>query len=163
MFAYRHFLYSIHSGFRPSFATHRPCKTRFVRAWSPFLRRLCIWYNPGTSRLKSFCRTSCWKTWVLKTRPLPTTLFCRFVWFRLTYQIPIFIINRKFVHFPIILHFRCIGIGEIDGVADLSVGTMERCNTYFPAKIKVRCAVFSPVKAVCKDVPAKSSVIWFVR
>lgn len=48
---------------------------------------------------------------------------------------------------------------KIDGVADLSVGTMKRCYTYFPAKIKARCAVFPPIKAVCKDIPAKSSVI----
>lgn len=36
--------------------------TRFLRAWSSFLQERCLGYSHGTFRLRSFFRTSCWKT-----------------------------------------------------------------------------------------------------
>lgn len=52
---------SIYSGFLPSSVARRPDRTRYARAWTPFLRGLYTWYSPGTFRLKSSFRRDCWK------------------------------------------------------------------------------------------------------
>ena len=69
--------------------------------------------------------------------------------------LPILFINGQSVHFPIIFHFRHIGIREIHGIAYLTVRAVQGYNTNLVAIIRLRRTVFTPVETACRNIAAK--------
>ena len=70
--------------------------------------------------------------------------------------LPIFLIDGKVVHFPIVCDFRhrVTRIREMDGVANLSIGGMEWCDAKVSAEIALGGEVFTPVEILTEDVLA---------
>lgn len=64
-------------------------------------------------------------------------------------------VNGQLIHFPVVFHFRHIGIGKIDGVTYLSVGAMQRRDAYFLTEIRLWRTVFPPIETTCNDIAAK--------
>ena len=62
--------------------------------------------------------------------------------------LPIFLIDGKVVHLPIVCDFghRVTRIREMDGIADLSIGGMEWCDAKVSAEIALGGEVFAPVE-----------------
>ena len=73
-----------------------------------------------------------------------------------TVTFPFLAVNGQFAHFPIVFHFRYIGIREVHGIAYLSVRAMQRGNANLPTEVRLRRAVFSPVETTCGNIAAKS-------
>ena len=70
--------------------------------------------------------------------------------------LPIFLVDGKVVHFPIICDFRhrFTRIREMDGVANLSIGGMEWCDAKVSAEIALGGEVFAPVETLTENVLA---------
>ena len=64
-------------------------------------------------------------------------------------------VNGQFAHFPIVFHFRYIGIREVHGIAYLSVGAMQRYNANFLTAIRLWRTVFLPIKTACNYIAAE--------
>lgn len=69
--------------------------------------------------------------------------------------LPILFINGQSVHFPIIFHFRHIGVREIHSIAYLTVRAVQGYNTNLVAIIRLRRTVFTPVETACRNIAAK--------
>ena len=69
---------------------------------------------------------------------------------------PIFLVNGEFVHFPIVCEFRhwVTRVREMDGIANLSIGDMERSDAKVSAEIALGGEVFAPVETLTEDVLA---------
>ena len=69
---------------------------------------------------------------------------------------PIFLVNGEFVHFPIVYEFRHWVTRErkMDGIADLSIGDMERSDAKVSAEIALGGKVFAPVETLIENVSA---------
>ena len=67
---------------------------------------------------------------------------------------PIFLIDGKVVHFPIVCDFRhqVTRIREMDGVANLSIGGMEWCDAKVSAEIASGGKIFAPVETFIENV-----------
>lgn len=61
----------------------------------------------------------------------------------------------QFSHFPIIFHFRHVGVREMHGVADLAIGTVQWCNANLLTEISLRRTVSPPVKTSGSYITAK--------
>lgn len=59
---------------------------------------------------------------------------------------PVFFIYCQFPHFPIIFHFRHVGVREMHGVADSAIETVQRCNANLLTEISLRRTVSPPFK-----------------
>ena len=68
---------------------------------------------------------------------------------------PVFFIYCQFPHFPIIFHFRHVGVREMHGVADLAIGTVQWCNANLLTEISLRRTVSPPVKTSGSYITAK--------
>ena len=68
---------------------------------------------------------------------------------------PVFFIYCQFSHFPIIFHFRHVGVREMHGVADLAIGTVQWCNANLLTEISLRRTVSPPVKTSGSYITAK--------
>ena len=70
--------------------------------------------------------------------------------------LPIFLIDGKVVHLPIICDFghRVTRIREMDGVANLSIGDMEWSDAKVSAEIALGGKVFAPVETLIENVSA---------
>lgn len=68
--------------------------------------------------------------------------------------LPIFLIDGEFVHFPIICEFGhwVTRVREMDGIADLSIGDMERSDAKVSAEIASGGKVFAPVETLIENV-----------
>lgn len=70
-------------------------------------------------------------------------------------QSRVLFINSQSAHFPIIFHFRHIGVREIHGIAYLTVRAVQGYNTNLVAIIRLRRTVFPPVETACRNIAAK--------
>ena len=68
--------------------------------------------------------------------------------------LPIFLIDGKVVHLPIICEFGhwVTRVREMDGIADLSIGDMERSDAKVSAEIASGGKVFAPVETLIENV-----------
>ena len=68
--------------------------------------------------------------------------------------LPIFLVNGEFVHFPIICEFRhwVTRVRKMDGIADLSIGDMERSDAKVSAEIASGGKIFAPVETFIENV-----------
>ena len=68
--------------------------------------------------------------------------------------LPIFLIDGKVVHLPIICDFghRVTRIRKMDGITDLPIGYMERSDAKVSAKIASGGKVFAPVETLIENV-----------
>lgn len=66
-----------------------------------------------------------------------------------------FFIYCQFSHFPIIFHFRHVGVREMHGVTDLAIGTVQWCNANLLTEISLRRTVSPPVKTSGSYITAK--------
>ncbi len=69
--------------------------------------------------------------------------------------LPILFINGQSAHFPIIFHFRHIGVREIHSIAYLTVRAVQGYNTNLVAIIWLWRTVFAPVETACRNIAAK--------
>ena len=68
--------------------------------------------------------------------------------------LPIFLIDGKVVHLPIICEFGhwVTRVREMDGIADLSIGDMERSDAKVSAEIASGGKVFASVETLIENV-----------
>lgn len=77
--------------------------------------------------------------------------------------LPILLINGEVIHFPIVCEFghRFTRIREMDSIADLPIGDVERSDTKVSAEIASGGKIFAPVETLIENVSAKAVEILF--